>query len=456
VVEGEAGFHNNERTWQSDSNNRKLESSQTPVAQPPKCPQCTGQRIWRDGLRYNRSNSQPTQRWLCRDCGLRFSQPYQNSSEHSEPTQRIQTKPFYSNPTLPSTRQVCVSEAEGSINLATVENPTQEKAAGATLTPQDVRGKLVEFAWFMKKEGYASTTLKCRLEILENMANHGMGPHLLNPDAIKGFIAKQATWEDGFKRNAVYAYTTFLAMHGLKWNPPHYKRPEKLPFIPLESELNQLITTTGKRMSIFLQGLKETGADPGELFALEWIDINPQTRTLTINHPVKGHNARIIKVSRDLIDRLGTLPKKNAKVFQGIIESIRRNYIDQRKTAARKFNNPRLLQIKFITFRHWKGTWEYHKTKDVYHVKKLLGHKSLRSTEIYINLEQAVFDDIKDEYIVKIAETIDEASKLLEVGFEYVTDMDGKKLFRKPKDYNQETQLSTTPAQVSATGEPPQ
>jgi hypothetical protein len=52
---------------------------------------------------------------------------------------------------------------------------------------------------------------------------------------------------------------------------------------------------------------------------------------------------------------------------------------------------------------------------------------------IYINTEQAVFQTKNDEFHVKVAYTLDEACKLLEVGFEYVTDMEGKKLFRKRK-----------------------
>lgn len=32
-----------------------------------------------------------------------------------------------------------------------------------------------------------------------------------------------------------------------------------------------------------------------------------------------------------------------------------------------------------------------------------------------------------------VAESLEEACKLLEVGFEYVTDMEGKKVFRKRK-----------------------
>lgn len=62
---------------------------------------------------------------------------------------------------------------------------------------------------------------------------------------------------------------------------------------------------------------------------------------------------------------------------------------------------------------------EYHKTHDVCHVKKSLGHKRLRSTEIYINLEQAVFTEQNDEFHVKAVSNLEEACKLLEIGFEY-------------------------------------
>lgn len=50
-----------------------------------------------------------------------------------------------------------------------------------------------------------------------------------------------------------------------------------------------------------------------------------------------------------------------------------------------------------------------------------------------INMESTVFQDKNDEFHVKVAESLDQACKLLELSFEYVTDMDGKKLFRKRK-----------------------
>jgi len=239
----------------------------------------------------------------------------------------------------------------------------------------------------------------------------------LDPEAIKGFIAKQKTWGDGYKANVVLAYTTFLAMHGISWSPPRYKRPESVPFIPLESELDQLIMSAGKRMSVFLQALKETAADPGEMSALEWIDVNPQSRTITINHLVKGHRPRVISVSRQLIDRLNIIPKTETRVFPAKTRTLYGNFQDLRKKAARNFVNPRLLKITFTTLRHWKATMEYHKTKDILWVMKLLGHHSLRTTLIYIDLEKALFNETNDEFTVKVATTIDEACKLLEVGY---------------------------------------
>ena len=75
----------------------------------------------------------------------------------------------------------------------------------------------------------------------------------------------------------------------------------------------------------------------------------------------------------------------------------------------------------------------YHKTKDPYDVKQLLGHKSLKNTEIYINIEQALFTDQTDEFHVKVAEKTEEIKALLEVGFEYICEKAGLMFFRKHK-----------------------
>ena len=60
---------------------------------------------------------------------------------------------------------------------------------------------------------------------------------------------------------------------------------------------------------------------------------------------------------------------------------------------------------------------EYHKKPDLIHMQKLLRNRNILATQIYVNLEQALFRDADDEYHVKVAETVEEATKLVAVGY---------------------------------------
>ena len=77
---------------------------------------------------------------------------------------------------------------------------------------------------------------------------------------------------------------------------------------------------------------------------------------------------------------------------------------------------------------------EYHKTKDILHVKQLLRHRRIENTMQYIDIENALFNSgSNDQFTVKVAETVEEVCELVEASFEYVTDIDQKKIFRKRK-----------------------
>ena len=233
----------------------------------------------------------------------------------------------------------------------------------------------------------------------------------------------------GRKSNAVKAYTAFLKMHGQTWEKPKYKPVFKLPFIPTEAEIDDLIAGSSRQISTFLRLLKETGMRCGEAFTINWTDVDLVNNTVRIT-PEKGSNPRIFKISNTLATMLGNLPKKSIKLFSyRNPQSISRSFRRQRIKLAHKLGNPRLLQIHLHTFRHWKATTEYAKTKDILHVMRLLGHKKIENTLIYTHL--VAFKD--DEYSCKAALTIREASQLIEAGFEYVTTIENTQLFRKRK-----------------------
>jgi len=128
---------------------------------------------------------------------------------------------------------------------------------------------------------------------------------------------------------------------------------------------------------------------------------------------------------------LKAFPKTSHEVFTGSLRHFRRSYRRQRKRIARKLQNPRVDHITFHTFRHWKATMEYHKTKDILHVKQLLGHRSINSTLMYTQLVSFK----EDEFHVKVATNVEDACELVNAGFQYVTGeyADGGKIFRKRK-----------------------
>lgn len=213
-------------------------------------------------------------------------------------------------------------------------------------------------------------------------------------------------------------------MEGLKWEKPRCKVTRKIPFIPTEEELDILIAGCGKKTAPFLRLLKETAMRSGEAKRLLWTNIDSERRIITLNDSEKGSNPRAWKVTKELIGMLNTLPKKSLRIFgQGSVSSQKTTFHEARKRLASKLQNPRLLRISFHTFRHWKATMLYYQTKDPYYVKQFLGHKSIRTTEIYITIERTIFEPSSNNYRVKVAEDPEEIKGLLEIGFEYVCEI---------------------------------
>jgi hypothetical protein len=67
-------------------------------------------------------------------------------------------------------------------------------------------------------------------------------------------------------------------------------------------------------------------------------------------------------------------------------------------------------------------------------VQEFSGHRDIASVAVYIHLRRQYFLNGKDdEYNVEIARTIDEASKLIAVGFDFVHEYNGVMIYRKRK-----------------------
>jgi len=102
-----------------------------------------------------------------------------------------------------------------------------------------------------------------------------------------------------------------------------------------------------------------------------------------------------------MIERLA---EESIKIFNGNLNSMRANLQITRARQARKLSNPRLLKISFHSLRHLKVTTEYYRTHNILHEQKLLGHRTIKSTMQYINLEAALYhNSYVDDFHVKVA-----------------------------------------------------
>jgi integrase len=205
-------------------------------------------------------------------------------------------------------------------------------------------------------------------------------------------------------------------MLGKTWEPPIYKPIPKIPFIPIEKEIDDLIAGSGKKLSAYLQLLKETGVCSGEADQLRWTVVDIERSILNIT-PEKNSYPRILPLSSKCVVMLKNLKRTSEKVF-GTLSSncMRVGLCNTRKKLAIKLNNPRLDQIHFHTIRHWKATTLYHQTKDILYVKQFMGRKRIESTLVYVQIENALFQDISEGFTCRVAQTSDETRQLIESG----------------------------------------
>jgi len=393
-------------------------------SQSPLCPQCDTktEKVWKDGT-YTTFQGDTIQRWTCCRCGHRFSDPEELAASKKQTQHNFSQctgKQIKNSTNSPDTYQICALEEAKNLE------PT------CIIKNVGVNAKIENHLTWMKKEGYKQATIDRRRAALYGLQK--LNADLDDPESVKTTIADQNHWKASQKQVVVFAYDLYTKQYNLNWERPWYEAVRELPFIPQEREIDDLIAGVHKEIGLLLLIAKETGARAGEIYDLLWTDIDFEGRTLSIRAE-KNSNPRRFQLSKKLQNMLECYPKKTEHIFNNYesLKNLRRTFERQRKGLAVKLCNPRLNQIKIHTLRHWKGTTEYAKTKDILHVMQTLGHKNIKNTLLYTQLVSVEEDK---GYICKIAKTPMDAVSLIEDGFELhcsYGENDEIKLFRKRK-----------------------
>jgi integrase len=282
----------------------------------------------------------------------------------------------------------------------------------------------------MKRNGLRDATIRNVVKALKFLAKNCS---LHDPNNVKDFIARLEC-NEGYKRNLVYAYDKYVKFKGLSWIKPKYEANNKLPKIPLEEKVSMLIANVPLKLALAIAISKDTGLRPIELMNLKVKDLD-LTNGLVYPETAKHGSGRILKLKPSTLNMLNVYLAKNPmnpneKLFGNWNSDLYGKYFRYyRNKLAEKLGDPSFKEIRLYSLRHLFASKLYHQTNNILLVKELLGHKKIETTLIYTKLME-----VRDgEFVSATARTIEEAQKLIESGFEYVTTFNDIMLFRKRK-----------------------
>jgi transcriptional regulator NrdR family protein len=162
----------------------------TQISQPT-CPECGSQKTWLAGKRHVQGGE--IQRYLCRDCGYRFSDP---SFSRKNSLSEIQQT---------GVRQICVLDQKmKNLVRAKTKNEALQENKGNT------KGKIISFAWYLKKLGRTETTITTYSKFIEVLDKNS---NLDHPESVKLAIATHYS-NRNTKRSACCAYDAYLKFVG--------------------------------------------------------------------------------------------------------------------------------------------------------------------------------------------------------------------------------------------------
>jgi len=289
----------------------------------------------------------------------------------------------------------------------------------------------------MKNNGNAESVIKTVEWTLKHLAHH---TDLLNPEKVKQYIANATITNtktpiaSATKNKRLFCYDKFCKYNNIIWDKPRYRVERKTPLIPTPANVHAIINNSSRNFATVFTILAEIGCSPTELHNTTKKDIDAEKGFISItgtkghasgNYKFKAHTAEMLRVY------LRTHPQEQPFTAGHNQSQAWNKY---RKRASQKLCKPELLKIQLRNLRNYSGERFYKSLpiRDPIAVMRHLRHKKLETTMHYIRA--IVLDYEEDEqFISRTSKTIEEDARLIENGFQYVTERNGLKLFKKRK-----------------------
>jgi len=264
-----------------------------------------------------------------------------------------------------------------------------------------IMGKLREqMKMDLKLKGYSPKTQAAYLGYMKNFVRYfGRSPAKMGEEEIREYLYHLVTEKDLGDSSINSAYSALKFFYkttlGRDWNVakiPRRKTEKRLPVVLDGSEIKQLFAvTTNLKHRALLMTTYSAGLRVSETAHLKVSDVDSKRMQLLVAQG-KGKKDRYALLSPVTLNLLrdywrqyrpfswlfpGRLPEKpiSTRSIQKVFEKAKR------KAGIKKPATVHTLRHSFATHLLEAGT-------DIYHIQKLLGHTSPKTTAIYIHLRR--------------------------------------------------------------------
>jgi len=250
----------------------------------------------------------------------------------------------------------------------------------------------------LKLKNYSKETIKSYLFYVEKYLEYAKDKGI-NPESAKQFLLRRLSEKSpaSVGHNVFAIKYFFREILHQELNLPNPKRNKTIPEVLTVEEVKRLINSAKNiKHKLILKLLYGTGLRVSEIINLQKGDINFGEDLIKVNLG-KGKKDRFVKLPASIKEDLESYSKLNNS--KNLFPSNRGGKLTKKSIAKIVSNNARKAKIKKRVYphllRHSFATHLLEQGTDLRIIQKLLGHSSIKTTQIYTQISQASIKNIK-------------------------------------------------------------